>query len=179
MSCVLMVSVMNDPLTGRCLGMTVCLVALMLNIMLSKLVFRSASIPAEAILLAQASYATDSAAGKRFVKVAGGKNKQSGEADVRIQAAIAMLTKPDEPRSLFQTPEQSQEALKKTEKYHEAKELQKAEWIQDMKVKHALQMDALRALPAALRAKAQQPDLTPYPPNRKFLFDTPPTAYQR
>lgn len=126
------------------------------------------------------------AAAKKFVQKVTTKkksgNKGDAENDPRTQAVIKMLTKPS-----FQEiphPKTSEEAKaatedrKRTEEYLFKKIQRNGEWMADMRLKHQLQMAAIKALPPALRAKASEPDLTPIPPGRQFFFDTPPEAYR-
>lgn len=123
-------------------------------------------------------FAANAKGGSGFAKPLTAKKKQSGGTeDPRTLAAITMLTTPEAPVELKLSKEQMSEADSRTAKYLANKEARNAAWVKDMQTKHKLQIDALRALPAALRAKAEKPDTVPFPPARKVLFDTPPTAY--
>lgn len=126
-----------------------------------------------------AAASSGGAASKKFVKVDGGpkKKKGAGDGDPRLLAVVEMLTRPDELTELKETPEQYREALKKTEEYMKNRIKRDEAWAADLADKHALMRAALEALPPALRAKAEKPDLAPFPPNRGFLFETPPKAY--
>eukprot|EP00798_Chlamydomonas_sp_ICE-L_P013969 gene13969-19911_t len=69
------------------------------------------------------------------------------------------------------------EAKGHIQQYLQFKIKEEDEWKQDIGTKFELQKAALAALPKALKEKAMMPDLTPYPPNRKIMFDSAPAAY--
>jgi hypothetical protein len=52
------------------------------------------------------------------------------------------------------------------------------EWKQEMLVKHSLQRAAIRALTPELRMKAEEPDVSAFPPNRQYYFQSPPESYR-
>lgn len=104
----------------------------------------------------------------------GGGPKDMEEGNPRLKAVLDMLTPPE----LKELPPPSKEDKAREAKYHRLRVSEGHAWNRDMAMKHRLQQAALRALPKHLREKAMQPDLTPFPPNRKYLFDTPPEAYR-
>jgi hypothetical protein len=75
----------------------------------------------------------------------------------------------DKERSVFE---------KQMKAYVDQRTLERHAWIKDKSVKHKLQMAAIRALPERLRLLAVQPDYSPYPLNRHFLFHSPPESYR-
>lgn len=95
------------------------------------------------------------------------------EGNPRLKAVLDMLT-PPEVKDLPLTAEDKARLAE----YHQQWVAEGHAWIKDMAMKHKLQQAALKALPETLRRKAMQPDLTPFPPNRKYLFDTPPESYR-
>jgi hypothetical protein len=122
------------------------------------------------------AYATASSSSSKQAVQPGakkGKRGQDAGATPRQAAVIQMLLRPEVEKLLGD----SKQASSKAEAYNVACQERHAAWKADATLKLKLQRDALRALPAALRAKAAQPDLTPFPPNRRFLYDTPPADY--
>jgi hypothetical protein len=95
------------------------------------------------------------------------------EGNPRLKAVLDMLTPPE----VKDMPLTAEDKARLAE-YHEQWVVEGHAWIKDMTVKHKLQQAALKALPEALRRKAMLPDLTPFPPNRAYLFDTPPASYR-
>jgi hypothetical protein len=126
---------------------------------------------------AAAAAAAAASSSKQAVQPGGaakkGKRGQDAGATPRQAAVLQMLTRPEVERQLGD----GSQAESKAEAYRAACQEQRAAWRAEMELKMKLQRDALRALPAALRMKAAQPDLTPFPPNRRFLYDTPPADY--
>lgn len=86
-----------------------------------------------------------------------------------------MLSKPDGPAAV---PPPSPRDRLLVEEFHLKDHARKVAWWSDMEDKLRLQRQALRELPPALRAAAEQPDLAHPPPNRKFMMDSPPEAYR-
>lgn len=139
-----------------------------------------ASLPSSSCLrlsTAVQAYATAASSSQKFVQPASGAKKGKRAQDAggtpRQAAVIQMLTRPEAEKHLVD----HKQAESKSEAYRAACEERHAAWQADAELKLKLQRDALKALPAALRAKAGQPDLNPFPPNRRFLYDTPPSDY--
>lgn len=120
---------------------------------------------------------------KAVAKTQGDGSRKGGPAIVdmknpKLQQILSMLVPANAPTPPTPTLEQQQESRARMTAYNEKKGRKQELWMQDMSVKHMLQQNALKALPDHLQKQAAQPDYTPFPPNRKFFFDTPPTAYQ-
>lgn len=91
---------------------------------------------------------------------------------------MAMLLSPEERQSVPMGKEQWEAFEARRKAYRDAMTLERHAWIRDMSAKHRLQQAAIKALPERLRKLAVEPDLTPCPLNRNFLFHTPPEAYR-
>ncbi|KXZ42164.1 hypothetical protein GPECTOR_192g310 [Gonium pectorale] len=68
--------------------------------------------------------------------------------------------------------------LEVLEAHRQARIAEHHAWVKDMTTKFKLQRAAMKALPERLRQLAMVPDHTPFPMDRKYLFDTPPEAYR-
>ncbi|KAG2446171.1 hypothetical protein HXX76_000765 [Chlamydomonas incerta] len=96
------------------------------------------------------------------------------EENPRVKTMVAMLQPPEPAEAKPLTPaEQAAVQL-----FQQQRVAEHHAWVKDMSTKHKLQQAALRALPERLRVLAMQPDHTPFPLNRKFLFDSPPASYR-
>lgn len=120
---------------------------------------------------------------KAVAKSQGDGSRKGGPAIVdmknpKLQQILSMLVPSNLPTPEKLTAEQEKECRLRMNAYNEKKTRQHELWMKDMSVKHMLQQNALKALPDHLQKQAAQPDYTPFPPNRKFFFDSPPTAYQ-
>ncbi|KAG2440511.1 hypothetical protein HYH02_010389 [Chlamydomonas schloesseri] len=96
------------------------------------------------------------------------------EENPRVKAMVAMLQPPEHAGAQPLTPAEQAAA----QAFQQQRLAEHHAWMKDMSTKHKLQQAALRALPERLRVLALQPDHTPYPLNRKFLFDSPPASYR-
>ncbi|PNW77242.1 hypothetical protein CHLRE_10g428350v5 [Chlamydomonas reinhardtii] len=96
------------------------------------------------------------------------------EENARVKAMVAMLQPPAPAEATPLTPAEQAAA----QQLQQQRVAEHQAWVKDMTTKFKLQQAALRALPERLRVLAMQPDHTPYPLNRKFLFDSPPAAYR-
>lgn len=120
---------------------------------------------------------------KAVTKTSGDGSRKGGPAIVdmknpKLQQILSMLVPVNLPTPAKLTAEQEMETRLRMNAYNEKKTRLDELWKQDMTVKHMLQQNALKALPDHLQKQATEPDYTPFPPNRKFFFDSPPTAYQ-
>ena len=113
------------------------------------------------------------AAAQRIKTGKKGAPQSMDEGNPRLKAVLDMLTPPE----VKDLPVTAEDKIRLAE-YHQQWVEEGHAWIKDMATKHKLQLAALKALPEPLRRKAMQPDLTPFPPNRKYLFDTPPESYR-
>lgn len=102
----------------------------------------------------------------------GGKRGET-EDSPRMQAVLAMLSKPDLKKFPLSRKDRQRE-----EEFSVNEHSRHMTWWNDMSVKFRLQKEALAALPSHLRAMAEQPDMSHPPPNRKVLLDTPPEVYR-
>ncbi len=116
---------------------------------------------------------------KRAASVTNKKKRgASDEDDPRTRAILQQLlpgTPPDQadqPAPPLSEEEQQRHAELRRLRIHERHALK-----QDLSIKLRLQREALRALPERLRKLAMEPDLSPFPLNRKYLYDTPPESY--
>ncbi|KAL6765067.1 hypothetical protein V8C86DRAFT_2460644 [Haematococcus lacustris] len=91
----------------------------------------------------------------------------------RVAAVMQMLLKPDKVKAVTER----EVSAKRLEYYAFSSFARQQAWQRDMQVKHQLQLSALLALPPSLRKAAETPDMSPFPPSRNFMFDTPPAAY--
>ncbi|KAG2499122.1 hypothetical protein HYH03_002705 [Edaphochlamys debaryana] len=103
----------------------------------------------------------------------GGARDGPDESNPRLSPVVTLLSPP--PRQAVPLTPEQQAAVAE----HEATTFAEHQaWVRDMAVKFQLQKAALHALPEPLRQMATQPDTSPLPLNRKYLFDTPPEAYR-
>ena len=111
------------------------------------------------------------------------KKAKPGEDDVtpKLQKIVEMLLPPEQQSGPGgASVRDNLDVFLRRERAHAAKlAAVQAAWERDMHVKLKLQRAAIRALPAELRALAEQPDLAEFPPNRHLLFETPPESYRR
>ena len=106
-----------------------------------------------------------------------GKPEGADDGNPRLQQIVSMLTAPP-PSSLSESEEEQQASALRIRAYNERKVKGYSATLHDLHVKYHLQHAALHALPPALRKMAELPDFSPFPMNRKFLFDTPPASYK-
>ena len=109
-----------------------------------------------------------------------GKQVAEGEVSPKLQRVIEMLMPLDQQQSAgggAAALENDREYQRREQKHVEHMQAEFDAWAGRMEVMHRVQRAALRALPAELRAKAEEPDLSEFPHNRQMLFDTPPVAY--
>ncbi|PNH01972.1 hypothetical protein TSOC_012092 [Tetrabaena socialis] len=90
-----------------------------------------------------------------------------------LQPLVALLSSPARTELPLSPGEQA-----RADAYRSQQTAEYHAWIKDMTIKHKLQRAALQALPERLRVLAAQPDHTPFPPNRKYYYDTPPESYR-
>lgn len=134
-------------------------------------------------LAAKAKKATAKKDVKKGQQKPGKKAKQKldlkgfDEKDQFLQKLVTMLVPAQEP--LRRNEEQQQEAVLAAKEYRRRHNQRHKAWSADMRVKLALKLAALNALPPDLRQAAREEDLTPFPLTRHFLYDSPPDAYKQ
>ncbi|KAG1661082.1 hypothetical protein FOA52_004544 [Chlamydomonas sp. UWO 241] len=110
------------------------------------------------------------------------KKPRAGEAELtpKLQRIVDLLLPParqGEPPGL-PTRDNAIEFARREAVAAAAAARRQSTWEADMWEKHTLQRAALRALPPHLRAAALAPDVSPFPPDRQMLYQTPPEAYR-
>jgi hypothetical protein len=119
-----------------------------------------------------------------FVKKKDSKSKK-GEGgsglSPKMQRVLDMLMPPSQQLGPGGPPKRSEKDQEKYERrcrdFEEKKALEQESWRVASRERIKLAKAALEALPPDLREKAAIPDLSPFPPNREYLFHTPPTSY--
>lgn len=106
------------------------------------------------------------------------KRGPSDEDDPRTRAILQQLLPGSPPDQAHQpAPPSSEEEQQRHAELRRLRIRESHALKHDLSVKLKLQREALRALPERLRKLAMEPDLTPFPLNRKYLYDTPPESY--
>lgn len=114
-------------------------------------------------------------------KTTAGKGSEEGKVNPKMQQIIDMLlagaSESEQRLSDSALAGMDREAEGRMRSYLQLKVKEEEAWRKDMRTKFMLQRAAMWALPVALREKAAIPDMSPFPPNRKFMFDSPPREY--
>ncbi len=110
------------------------------------------------------------------------KKKGKGDEDLapKLQRIVNMLLPRDQQQGGGGQPvvDNVQAFDKKEEEYEGRVAAARRAWAADMEAKFQLQRAAIRALPPDLRAKAEVVDFEDFPPNRQYLFGSPPESYR-
>ena len=119
-----------------------------------------------------------------FVKKKDGKRDKKAEGsglNPKVQRVLEMLMPPSQQAGPGGPPKRSrkdqEEYDRRCKEFEEKKALEQEAWVAASNERLKLARAALKALPPDLRAKAEVPDMSYFPPNREYLFHTAPSTY--